>query len=500
LAGRALAAIDLGAESGRVVRGRFDGGALAIEEVHRFPNVPVPVAGTLHWDALRLLADVLDGLRAAGPVESIGIDTWGVDFALLDRAGRMLGNPVHYRDGRTAGMVAEAGRLVPTEELYARTGIQVLEINSVYQLLAMRVHGDPQLEAADRLLLMPALLSAWLSGVEANELTDVSTTACYDALAGGWALDLLRRLGIPERLFRDVVAPGTPLGPVRPDLDVPAARVVATASHDTASAVAAVPFEPGPTGAYISSGTWSLVGLERPLPIADGRALAARLTNEAGVGGTIRLLRNVMGLWLLQQCRRAWSRAGRDWSFEELVAAAGAAPPFGPVVDPDDERFLRAGRMPEAIAGAWRGAGQTAVAEPGSIARCVLESLALKYRWALDRLEEVTGARIEVVHVVGGGARNRLLCQMTADASGRPVVAGPVEATAIGNLLVQAQAAGLVGSLDEARDLVRRSFALERYEPHPDERWEAALALLKEAHAVPPPSRGRWVGHDPEGG
>ncbi|HXM58974.1 MAG TPA: rhamnulokinase family protein [Candidatus Dormibacteraeota bacterium] len=474
--GRRLAAVDLGAESGRVVAGSFDGERLGVREVHRFPNRPVAVAGTLHWDALRLFADVVDGLRAAGPVDSIAVDTWGVDFGLLDRAGRLLGNPVHYRDRRTAGMLAEADRRLPAAEAYARTGVQLLEINTVYQLLAMRLAGDPQLDAADRLVLMPALFSAWLGGTAVNELTDASTTGCYDPRAGGWALDVLERLDIPGRLFGEIVPPGTDLGPVLPALDLGRPRVVATASHDTASAVAAVPFEPGRAGAYVSSGTWSLVGVEASEPVIGPDALAANLTNEAGVDGTVRLLRNVMGLWLLQECRRAWAHG----SYEDLTAMAEAAPPFGPLVDPDDQRFLRpAGDLPADIARACRERGQAAPREPGEVVRCVLESLALRCGWVLGRLEAVTGRRVEVVHVVGGGAGSRLLCQLTADACGRPVVAGPMEATAIGNLLVQARAAGLVGSLDEGRELVRRSFPLVRYEPRPDERWEQARARFE---------------------
>jgi rhamnulokinase len=479
LADRRLLAVDLGAESGRVVVGRFDGMRLTLDEVHRFPNVPVTATGTLYWDALRLFSDLVDGVRAAGAVDSIGVDTWGVDFGLLDRAGRLLGNPIHYRDRRTAGMVAEALRRVPAGEIYAQTGIQLLEINSLYQLLAMRLVDDPQLEAADRLLMMPALFTTWLCGSGASELTAVSTTGCYDPQARDWARGLLDALDIPTRIFGEIVAPGTVLGPLLPELELGTARVVATASHDTASAVAAVPFEPGRAGAYISSGTWSLVGLELSAPVIEPAALDADLTNEAGAEGTFRLLRNVMGLWLLQECRRAWSRAGRAWLYDDLVAAAESAPAFGPLIDPDDERFLRPGDMPGAIADACRESGQEIITDTGRVVRCALESLALRYRWTLDCLEAVTGRAVDAVHVVGGGARNRLLCQMTADATGRPVVAGPVEATAAGNLLVQALALDLVGSLAEARELVRGSFPLERYEPRCHERWEEAWARFQ---------------------
>ena len=471
--------MDLGAESGRVVVGRFDGDRLRLDDVRRFPNEPVAAADALRWDVRRLFADLLDGARAAGEVDAIGIDTWGVDFGLLDRAGRLLGSPVHYRDRRTAGMLAEATRRVPAPEIYARTGVQLLEINTIYQLLAMRLAGDPLLEAAGRLLVMPALLTYWLCGSQACEATGASTTGCYDLRGGGWALDLLDRLGIPGHIFGEVVPPGTELGPALPSLGLGSVRVVATAGHDTASAVAAVPFEPGRTSAYVSSGTWSLVGLELPAPVVGPASLAANLTNEAGAAGRVRLLRNVMGLWLLQECRRAWARAGREWSYDDLLALAEAAPPLGPLVDPDDARFLRPGDLPAAIAAACVESGQEPVADPGAVARCVLESLALRYRWALDRLESAAGARIEVVHVVGGGVRNRLLCQMTADATGRPVVAGPVEATAAGNALVQALALSLVGSLEEGRELVRRSFRLDRYEPRGGEAWQGAWARFQ---------------------
>jgi rhamnulokinase len=479
LADRRLLAVDLGAETGRVVVGRFDGVRLTLDEVRRFPNVPVTAAGTLYWDALRLFSDLVDGVRAAGAVDSIGVDTWGVDFGLIDRAGRLLGNPVHYRDRRTAGMVAAALRRVSANEIYARTGIQLLEINSLYQLLAMRLGDDPRLEAADRLLMMPALFTSWLCGCGASELTDVSTTGCYDPRANDWARDLLDALDVPTRIFGEIVAPGTVLGPLLPEVDLGTASVIATASHDTASAVVAVPFEPDRAGAYISSGTWSLVGLELSAPVIEPAALAANLTNEAGAEGTFRLLRNVMGLWLLQECRRAWSRTGREWLYDDLVAAAESAPAFGPLIDPDDERFLRPGDMPGAIADACRESGQEIITDTGRVVRCVLESLALRYRWTLDRLQAVTGRVIDAVHVVGGGARNRLLCQMTADATGLPVVAGPVEATAAGNLLVQALALGLVGSLGEARELVRRSFPPEGYEPRCHERWEEAWARFQ---------------------
>lgn len=458
-----LLAIDLGAESGRAVAGAFDGDRLAVHEVHRFPNVPVEVGGTLHWDALRLHADVLDGLRAAGDVASVGIDTWGVDFGFLDRAGRLLGNPVHYRDRRTEGQVERARSLVPPGEIYARTGIQFLAINTLYQLMALAEAGDPQLHIADRLLLMPALFAHWLCGATACERTIASTTQCYDVRAGVWARDLLDRLGVPTRALGEVVEPGTDLGPLRSRPG--ATRVIAPGTHDTASAVAAVPFAPGRPAAFVSAGTWSLVGMELDRPVVTDAAREANLSNEGGVAGTVRLLKNVMGLWLVQECRRAWARQGEEWTYDELLTMAEAASTDGPLVDPDDERLVRPADMPAQIAALCVERGQPAPASPGEVVRCALASVAHKHRVALDHLEAVTGTAVEVVHVVGGGARNALLCQLTADACGRPVIAGPVEATAIGNLLVQATTLGLVGSLAEGRELVRRSFEPRTYEP-----------------------------------
>lgn len=479
-----IVATDLGAESGRTVVGSFDGERLRLEEVHRFPNRPVEVAGTLHWDVLRLYSEVLDGIRVAGTVTSVGIDTWGVDFGLLDRSGRLLGNPVHYRDRRTEGMLERAFSRVPREEIYARTGIQFLPINTLYQLMALALAGDSQLESADRLLTMPALLAYWLTGTAADEFTDATTTQCFDPRANTWAWDLLERLAIPARIFGEVVAPGTGLGELRSGLGLGSIRVVAPGTHDTASAVAAVPFESGRPAAYVSSGTWSLVGLEVRRPVINEAALSANLTNEGGVAGTFRLLKNVMGLWLLQECRRAWADSGADLSYEDLIRRAEAARPFVALIDPDDDRLLRPGDMPARIVALSAENGQTLPAEPGVIARCVLESLALKYRWTIKQLEHVSGLEVSVIHLVGGGAHNRLLCQMVADACGRPVLAGPVEATAIGNLLVQAMALGLLGSLAEGRELVRHSLAIDRYEPESREGWDDAWQRFQTAQVA----------------
>ena len=469
-----MVAVDLGAESGRVVAADFDGDRLSLEEVRRFPNLPVHLAGALQWDADKLREDVLASLSGAGAFQSVGIDTWGVDFGLLDRSGNSLGNPGHYRDERTRGMIERAAARVPRQEIYRRTGVQFLEINTIYQLLALVLAGDARLRDADRLLTMPALVGRWLTPESVDEYTDATTTQCYDPVAGAWALDLLEQLGIPTHIFGPVVQPGTVLGPIRDELDLGAAVVVAPGTHDTASAVAAVPFVSGKHAAYISSGTWSLVGLELPAPLINDATLNANLTNEGGVAGTTRLLKNVMGLWLVQECRRAWSAAGNDYSYDQLLALAAQAGPFVAVIDPDDGRLLRPGNMPALLVELAAESHQTLTADPGAIVRCVLESLAMKYRWTIERLESVTQREISLIHVVGGGARNALLCQMTADAGQRPVLAGPVEATAIGNVMLQAIALGLVDSLEQARELVRRSTEVRAYEPRSAEIWEPA--------------------------
>jgi rhamnulokinase len=484
----ALAAVDIGAQSGRVVVGRLGGGRLTVAEVHRFPNVPVRVQGTLYWDVLRLFDGVLEGLRAAaretgGHVDSIGVDTWAIDFALLDGAGRLLQNPVHHRDARSErGMELALTRIAP-RELYERTGIQLMPINTVFQLAALAAEHAPTLEAAETLLLIPDLLHHWLCGAVACEFTNATTTACLDPRTRDWATDVLERLAIPARLLPAVVPPGTALGPLREDVAeetrLHGTTVVAPATHDTGSAVAAVPFR-HPGAAYVSAGTWSLVGLEVAKPLVDDRTFAANLTNEGGVAGTFRVLRNVTGLWLLHECRRIWALDGRDRSFDELVADAEQAPPLRSVVDPDDRSLQAPVNMPEQIRALCARTGEAEPETHGEVVRCALESIALGHRRAIDLLREATGADPPEVHVVGGGARNRLLCQWTADATGLPVLAGPEEATAIGNLAVQALALGELGSLDEARQVIRASFEPTIYEPGDREPWDEAAARLEQ--------------------
>jgi rhamnulokinase len=475
-----LVAIDLGAESGRVVAGTFDGGRLALDAAHRFANVPVTLAGTLHWDVLRLFGDIAAGLRrvaAGGPVASLGVDTWGVDFGLLDEGGRLVANPVHYRDARTTGMPELAFATVPRDEIYRATGIQLMPINTLFQLLSMVRANDPGLRAADRLLMMGDLFAHFLCGSAVAEYTNASTSQCLDPFTREWARPLMERLGIPTGFLPEIVQPGTVLGPLRPDVaaetGLSGTLVVAPGSHDTASAVVGAPLS-GPTTAFLSSGTWSLVGLEVANPIVSEVTLAANLTNEGGVAGTIRLLRNVMGLWLIQESRHALWPAGDGPSYEELAGLAEAAPPFSAFIDPDDPRFLRPGDLPARVRAFCRETGQPEPADPGTLMRVLLESLALRYARAIDELTAASGHPIEAIHVVGGGSNHRLLCRLTAGATGLPVRAGPAEATAIGNIAVQAIAAGELGSVAEARELVTRSFPIVAYDPEGD--WAEARA------------------------
>ncbi len=474
------AAVDLGAESGRVLVGTLDGGRLALEEIHRFANAPVRVRGTLHWDVLRLWADVEAGLRragAAGDVASVAVDTWGVDFGLLDERGRLLANPVHYRDRRTDGVPERVFGLVPRAEVYATTGIQVMPINTLYQLAAMALERDPLLAQARRLLLMPDLMANWLSGAEVAEYTNATTTQCLDAHSRDWATSMLERIGIPAGLLPEVAAPGTDVGPLLPALAEAAglgsSRVVLAGSHDTASAVAGTPLA-SPRTAFLSSGTWSLLGLEVPGPVINEASAAANLTNEGGVGGTIRLLRNVAGLWLIQQARRSVWPDGDAPTYAAIAALADAAPPFTAFIDPDDERFLHPGDLPANVRAFCAETGQPAPADEGTLFRVLLESLALRYAVVLDQLAAASGVVPDSVHVVGGGANNGLLNRLTAGATGLPVRAGPVEATAIGNLLVQALATGHIGSLAEGREIVARSFPFTTVDPEGD--WTGARA------------------------
>jgi len=480
-------AVDLGASGGRHVAGLFDGQRLALDEIYRFENGYVQAADHLYWDLLGLWKQIAAGLRAAGTahlgqIVSVGVDTWGVDFGLVGRGGELLGNPYAYRDRRTDGMLEQAFDRVRREEIFAHTGLQFMQFNTLYQLLAMRLAGSPLLEAAEHLLLMPDLFHWLLTGVMVNETTDASTTQFYNPRSKNWAYPLFERLDLPTAILGQLEPPGTRLGPLRPsvaaEVGLSGVEVVLPGAHDTASAVLAVPAA-GPSGGrpdwcYISSGTWSLMGIEVAEPIVTDDCLALNFTNEAGVGGSTRVLKNIAGLWLVQECRRVWNLAGANFRWEDLNHLSAAAAPLRSLVDPDDPGFLAPADMPAAIRDYCRRRGEPVPDSEGSVIRTAIESLALRYRQALGWLERLIGSPLATIHVVGGGALNTQLCQATADACQRPVVAGPVEATATGNVLVQAIAAGEIGSIAEAREVVRRSFAVTTYEPQDAAAWDAA--------------------------
>jgi len=476
-------AFDLGAESGRAILGRYDGERLAVEEAHRFPNGPVRVFDSLHWDALRLFDEMKKGLaeasRRAGALAAVGVDAWGVDYGLLGPDGALLENPFHYRDPRTNGVMEKLFAVAPRGEVFERSGTQFMQLNTLYQLYATRLARPHLLDRADRLLMMPDLFHYWLSGRASSETTIASTTQFYDPRAGAWARDLFRKLDLPERILPELVAPGTALGPllssVQADTGVGPIPVVTPASHDTGSAVAAVPAQ-GDGWAFLSSGTWSLLGAETKAPLINPATLAANFTNEAGAWGTTRLLKNISGLWLLEECRREWARQGYRAGYDELCAAALGSEPFEAILNPDEPAFLSPGEMPGKIAEFCRRTGQRAPCGPGAMTRAIFESLALAYRAVLETLAGFLGQPIRTLHIVGGGARNAMLCQFTADATGARVVAGPEEATSIGNLLLQAMALGHLRTPEEARELVRRSFQPRAYEPGPRAGWDEAAA------------------------
>ena len=467
-------AIDLGASNGRVVLGTWDGQRFDLHELHRFANGPVNVLGNLHWDPLQLWAEIKIGLARYGqqysqPLTGIGLDTWGVDFALLDKAGRMLGNPFHYRDARTDGMMELAFERAGRATIFRQTGIQFMQINTLYQLLSMVARHDPQLAAAETLLMTPDLFNYWLTGRKAAEYTIASTSQMLDARRRTWAGDLLETLNIPANILPPVVNAGTVLGELRSDVAREigargAPQVIAVGSHDTASAVAAIP-DLGPESVYISSGTWSLIGVETAQPVLSDRALALNFTNEGGVAGDIRLLKNSTGLWLLQESRRQWQRDGHDYSWDELLRLADQAPPFRSLVDPDDREFLNPTDMPAAIRSYCRRTGQPEPDSVGAVARCCMESMALASRAVIDSLETLLERRLEVIRIVGGGSQNALLSQFTADACQRPVVAGPVEATALGNVMVQAVATGHIDDIAAGRRAIASSIPLSSYAP-----------------------------------
>ena len=476
MAEKVYLAVDLGAESGRVMAGRWNGKKLRLEEVHRFPNGGVYLGDTFRWDLLRLWAEIQNGLTLAGKkyrqqIVSVGADTWGVDFVLLNRQDEILGQPYHYRDVRTVGALERAFKKVPRQQIFAQTGLQFMELNSLYQLLAWQENSPDILETADTLLFMPDFLHWAMCGAKRAEFTIASTSQCVHPLKRDWSLPLLKKLGLPTHFLPQIVPPGKTLGKFRKSLadrtGLAGVKVVAPPSHDTASAIAGVPT--ANTGkanwAYISSGTWSLMGVEVKQANLSPRALELNMTNEGGVDGTYRLLKNIMGLWLVQQCKRSFDAAGRKYDYQQLAELAARAKAHRSLLNLDDRRFINPPDMPKAIQEYCRESKQRVPKTDGELVRCCYESLTFKYREVLNALEELTGEKIEVIHIVGGGSQNKVLSQWAADACQRPVVAGPVEATAFGNLLTQVRADGELGSLAEMREVVRVSSSVQRYEP-----------------------------------
>ncbi len=475
----AYIAVDLGAESGRVMLGRLADGRLTLSEAHRFSNEPVTRDGALRWNFPLLMAEVRCGiglaLRAAGgSVRSIGVNSWGVDFGLLDADGGLIEWPCHYRDSRTDGMMDEAFRHMSKREIFERTGLQFMQLNTLFQLLAMRRARVPALSRARKLLFMANLVAYELGARPVAEYTLASTSQMMDMRTGGWSLELLERLDLPAAILPEVVPPCAVIGALKPelarDLGCSPIPIVAAPSHDTAGAVAAVPAE-GSRWAYLSSGTWSLMGLELPRPVINDASFSHNVTNEGGVEGSIRLLKNIMGLWLVQECRRQWQREGENLSYARLTELAAAAPPFSARISLDHAPFLAPGDMPARINDYLRATGQPPLTEKGRIIRTILEGLAFTYRSTLDALRQISGREAAVLHIVGGGTQNELLSQFAADATGIPVLAGPVEATSAGNVLIQARAAGDVASLAELRAVVRASFPLRRFTPQSAEAW-----------------------------
>lgn len=484
-------AVDLGASSGRVVAGYFNGEHLSVEEVHRFSNDPVRISSGLHWDILRLYHEVKEGIRKGGSqartkggqVLSVGIDSWAVDFGLLDRAGRLLGNPFHYRDQRTQGVMERVLQRIPKAELFRHSGIQFLPFNTLYQLAAMSEINDPQLAQADAFLMIPDLLTYFLTGIKSNEFTNATSTQLLEPGTQCWSTTLIRRLALPDKIFQPIVQPGTILGEFLPSVSEELgnfeASLVAVGTHDTASAVVGVPAVTDGF-AYLSCGTWSLLGREVKSPVLSEAALEMNFTNEGGVCGTYRLLKNIAGLWLLQELKHEWERQGKriDWSEMTQLTLKGRA--FAAFINPDDQRFIAPGDMSGRIREFCRQTHQPEPQTDADLLRCVTESLVLTYRWVLERVDGLLKDKSPILHMVGGGIQNELLCQWTADACGRPVEAGPVEAAAIGNLAVQLLAAGEISSLSQARQLIRCSVRIQAYEPSHTDDWDQAYGRFCE--------------------
>ena len=475
--GKRVLAFDFGASSGRAMIGTVEGGRLNVSEIHRFSNDPVRIKETTYWDVFRLWYEIKEGIRRSlreGKIDAIGIDTWGVDFALLDQSGELLAAPVHYRDERTVGMPDQVAKLVPLSELYRRTGTQQLRINTIYQLFYLAKYRPELLALADKILFIPDLFAYFLTGVTRAEKTIASTSNFFDPKTRDFDRELLGKLGIPDRLLPPLIEPGETYGTLSPalcrDLGCDPIPVLAVCTHDTASAVFAAPGEGD--FAYVSCGTWSLFGTELPAPVIDRKSEAARYTNEGGYGKTIRFLKNIMGLWLIQESRRQWLREGETVTYADLEREALAAPPFACFIDCDAPEFETAGNLPERVRAFCRATGQTVPKTRGEVMRCIYESLAMKYRRNLRALSDLTKKTYPVLHMVGGGIKDTLLCRMSADATGAPVIAGPAEATVMGNIAVQLIALGEIPDWQTARRIIRDSSDAVRYEPTDTAAWD----------------------------
>lgn len=479
-------AVDLGASSGRVMLGSFDGEKISVEELHRFSNDPVILGKTMYWDFLRLFHEIKQGLiksKAYGKIDSISVDTWGVDFGILDEEGNLLENPVHYRDARVTGMLEKSFVSIDKDRFYQITGNQFMEINTVFQLLYLSLNRKRQLDLADSLLMMPDLFNYYLSGEKCCEYSAASTTQLLDAVRKEWSGEVIEKLQLPGRLLQKIVPSGTPVGMLRPEiceeLGVEPMKVVAGAGHDTQCALAAVP-----TGEkdfiFISCGTWSLFGTELDTPIINEKSTRFNITNEGGVGGKISFLKNIIGLWLIQESRRQWMREGKEFSFGELEKLAASEEPFRSLIDPDAPEFAPSGNVPRRIREFCKRTGQPVPETEGQLVRCINESLALKYRMALEEIKECTGKEYPVIHMVGGGTQSALLCQLTADACKCPVYAGPIEATVYGNIAIQLMAEGVIGSLEEIRSVIKASEDIRRFEPQKPDEWEAVYRKYRE--------------------
>lgn len=484
-------AFDLGAESGRAMAGFLDKGKLRLEEIYRFINEPGRVHNVLYWDVLRLFMEIKKGLKAyvckcGKDLDSIAVDTWGVDFGLLSEDGSLISNPVHYRDHRTDGMMEKVFKTVPRDEIYRQTGIQFLSFNTIYQLFAMKQKKSSVLKHAKTLLMIPDLLHYFLTGIKKIEFSIATTSQMYNPIKREWAVDLLQRLDLPIHIFPEIIKPGTAIGSLLPEISretgLEKVYVVAPVSHDTGSAVAAVPAE-GNSWAYISCGTWSVLGAELSQPNISHEALIHNFTNEGGAEGTLRFLKNIMGLWVLQECRRQWQREGQDYPYTELVEMAARSKPFSSLINIDNPLFLNPDNMLEAINKHLLQTGQRSLTDKGTLVRIILEGIAFRYRAVLEELETLMKKTIDTVHIVGGGIKNRLLCQFTANATGRKVISGPAEATAIGNVMLQAIALGKCSSLQEARSIIRRSFETTVYEPEDQDLWDKKYKEMQKIYS-----------------